>query len=228
MTRPVIGVTTSHRRGWMSWQFQRLAIWRAGGVARRLTAPNVSDFDAVAAGLDGLVVGGGDDISATLYGGAVEPAIRVDPERDDLELSLLHALGRSEKPVLGVCRGSQMLAIWRGGSLIGDIYHHFPGLRRQRTVLPLKSVVLAEDTRLAAIIGRPRLRVNSLHHQAVDDPGDGMRIAARDRRGVTQAIESQGDRFLVGVQWHPEYMPQKRTQRRLYRALVAAAKAPRR
>lgn len=227
MSRPVIGVTTSHRHGWMSWQFQRLSIWRAGGRAVRLTAPRVSDTNAVAETLDGLVIGGGDDISATLYGGAMEPAIRVDPDRDALEMALLKDLAGGEKPVLGVCRGSQMLAIWRGGSLIGDIYRHFPDLPRQRTVLPLKRVALAEDSRLAAILGRARLRVNSLHHQAVDDPGAGMRIAARDRRGVAQAIESQGDRFLVGVQWHPEYMPQKRTQRRLYHALIAAARVHR-
>lgn len=224
MSRPLIGVTTSHLRGWRSWQFQRFAIWRAGGKAQRLTARRVDDVAKAASALDGLVIGGGDDISASLYGGAVQPAIRIDPERDRLEYSLLDALAGCPVPVLGVCRGAQMLALWRGGSLIEDIYTTYPDLPRLRTVLPRKRVDVEPDTRLAAILGRDQVSVNSLHHQAVERPGDGMRLAASDRRGVTQAIEHLGDRFLLGVQWHPEYMPQKAAQQRLYRALVAAAR----
>lgn len=224
MSKPLIGVTTSHMRGWRSWQFQRLAIWRAGGKARRLTASRVDDVQAVADELDGMVIGGGDDISALLYGGAVHPTIRIDPERDRLEYSLLEALAGSPVPVLGVCRGAQMLALWRGGSLIEDIYTHYPDLPKLRTVLPRKRVDVSPDTRLAAILGRTEIWVNSLHHQAVEQPGDGMRLAAADRRGVTQGLEHLGDRFMLGVQWHPEYMPQKAAQQRLYRALVTAAR----
>lgn len=224
MSKPLIGVTTSHMRGWRSWQFQRFAIWRAGGKARRLTASRVDDVKAAAADLDGLVIGGGDDISASLYGGAVHPAIRIDPDRDRLEYALLEALGGSTVPVLGVCRGAQMLALWRGGSLIEDIYARYPDLPKLRTVLPRKRVDVAPDTRLAAILGRTEIWVNSLHHQAVEYPGDGMRLAAADRRGVTQGLEHLGDRFMLGVQWHPEYMPQKSSQQRLYRALVTAAR----
>lgn len=227
MSKPVIGVTTSHMRGWRSWQFQRLAIWRAGGIARRLTASRVKDVDEAAARLDGLVIGGGDDIAASVYGGRIEPSIRIDPDRDRLEMSLLRALAGSPVPILGVCRGAQMLALWRGGSLIQDIYTHFRDLPKIRTVLPRKRVSVGPDTQLAAILGQTRLKVNSLHHQAVDNPGDGMRLTARDVRGVPQAIEHLGDRFLQGVQWHPEYMPQKRVQQRLYRALIAAAKQAR-
>lgn len=225
--RPLIGVSTSHLRGWRSWQFQRLAIWRAGGRATRLTAGRVEDVAGAAACLDGLVIGGGDDISATLYGGKVEPAIRIDPERDRLEMGLLEALAGTPVPIMGVCRGAQMMALWRQGSLIPDIYDHYPDLPRMRTVLPRKHVLLEPDSRLAALMGGTQTRVNSLHHQAVADPGDGFRICARDRRGVCQAIEHLGDRLLFGVQWHPEYLPQKRAHQRLYRALVTAAKAVR-
>jgi putative glutamine amidotransferase len=225
--KPLIGVTSSHLRGWRSWQFQRLAIWRAGGSSVRLTAGYVDDVAAAAARLDGLVIGGGDDISATLYGGKVEPTIRIDPDRDRLEMGLLEALAGSPTPVLGVCRGAQMMALWRHGSLIPDIYDHYPDLPKMRTVLPRKHVLLEPDSRLAALMGGTETRVNSLHHQAVDDPGDGFRVSARDRRGVSQAIEHLGDRFLFGVQWHPEYLPQKRAHQRLYRGLLAAAKGAR-
>ena len=222
MTRPIIGVTTSHLRGWRSWQFQRWAIWRAGGRAKRLTASRVPNPKDCISSLDGLVIGGGDDIDLTLYGGTLDLKIRYDPERDALERALLEAATDQPLPILGVCRGAQMLALWRGGNLIQDIYTHYPDLPRIRTVFPKLSITVQENTKLQSILQRSSLRVNSLHHQSINAPGDGMRIVAQDPRGVTQAIEHTGDRFMVGVQWHPEYMPQKPAQLRLYKALIAA------
>jgi putative glutamine amidotransferase len=224
MTRPIIGVTTSHLRGWRSWQFQRLAIWRAGGKARRLTASRVPEPEKAISGLDGLVIGGGDDIDLTLYGGTLDLKIRYDPERDALERALLNAAADTTLPILGVCRGAQMLALWRKGSLIQDIYTHYPDLPRIRTVFPKLRVEVKSDSRLADIMGRVSIRVNSLHHQSIDNPGQDMRITACDRRGVTQAIEHTGERFMVGVQWHPEYLPQKPAQLRLYKALIASTR----
>ncbi len=227
MTRPVIGVTTSHERGWWAWQFHRFAIWRAGGVAKRLTAERVRNPAQCLAKLDGLIIGGGDDISATLYDGSLDLEIRTDPKRDALEMALLSASEGSDLPVLGVCRGAQMLALWRGGSLIRDIYDHFGGLPRLRTVLPRLRIILAQPSLLSEILNRAQLRVNALHHQSIDHPGTTMRIVARDRYGVTQAIEHTGERFLIGVQWHPEFLPQKQSQQRLFQALIASANANR-
>ncbi|MDF1748860.1 MAG: gamma-glutamyl-gamma-aminobutyrate hydrolase family protein, partial [Alphaproteobacteria bacterium] len=192
MKRPVIGVTTSHLRGWRSWQFQRLAIWRAGGQAKRLTASRVSEPAVSIKGLDGLVIGGGDDIDLTLYGGTLDLKIRYDPERDALERALLQSIADTTLPILGVCRGAQMLALWRNGSLIQDVYAHYPDLPRIRTVFPRLSIEVKPDSRLADILGRVSMRVNSLHHQSIDNPGRDMRIVACDRRGVTQAIEHTG------------------------------------
>lgn len=225
--RPVIGVTTSDLRGWRMWTAQRFAIWRAGGRAVRLMAMHVDDPGAAAKRLDGLVIGGGDDISAHLYGGQLVPDVRIDLDRDALELSLLKALAPTEVPVLGVCRGSQIINTWLGGSLVQDIYEEYEGLPKMRTVLPRKRVRIEPDCRLRAILGRPRLKVNSLHHQAVQELGSGLRAVVHDQYGVIQGIESIGERFLLGVQWHPEFLPQSQPQQRLYRALVAQARPQR-
>lgn len=223
--KPLIGVTGSRRGSWIAWMFHRFAIWRAGGRAVRLTPRRLPTLDGVAAKLDGLIVGGGDDIGPGLYGGMLEPEVRLDPERDELELKLLDLFAPTGRPVLGVCRGAQMINAHLGGTLVADIYAAFDDVPKMRTPLPAKHVTFEPDSRLRAILGREVCKVNSLHHQAVDQMGRGLRVVGRDRWGVVQAIEGIGDRFLIGVQWHPEFLIFTPAQQRLYRSLIAASAA---
>ncbi len=225
MTKPLIGVTGSRRGGRRTWMLHRLAIWRAGGVAVRLTPRRLPALRDIAAKLDGLIVGGGDDIAPTIYGGTLQPGVRLDPERDSLELQLLDLFAPTGRPVLGVCRGAQMINAHLGGTLVHDIYEEYEDVPRLRTPLPAKHVHFAPDSRLRAILGREVCKVNSLHHQAVDAVGGGLKTVGRDRWGVVQAIEGVGDRFLIGVQWHPEFLVFTPAQQRLYRGLVSAAAA---
>jgi len=218
--RPVIGVSTSRGRGRIVWWFLRFATRRAGGAPVRLKPGDAHDFAA----LDGVIVGGGDDIAATIYGGALDPAVRVDPERDRLELALLEHAFAQGLPVLGICRGAQMINVVRGGSLHDDIHTVYAEAPRQRTVLPQKSVRVETESRLGAILGGPAWRVNALHHQSVDRLGDGLRVVARDDHGMVQAIEDADARFVIGVQWHPEFLIFDRGQRRLFERLVEAAR----
>lgn len=222
--KPVIGVTLSARGSWRIWPFHWLAIFRAGGKAVRITAEKPVDFNR----LDGLVVGGGDDISADLYGGTIEPAVRIDRERDELEKELLAEAYRKYLPVLGICRGSQMINVTRGGSLHNDIYTAYRHARRVRTVLPRKTITIADDSRLGSIMGCNPCRVNALHHQSVDRMGEGLKVVARDEYDIVQGLEFAGDIFLVGVQWHPELLPFSRSNQRLFRAFVDACSARRR
>jgi putative glutamine amidotransferase len=218
--RPLVGVTTSRRGGWRAYPFHRLAIWRAGGRAVRLVAGR-----PVPDGLDGLVIGGGDDIGAELYGGQVLPDVRLDPERDRLEIDLFHAAARRRLPVLGICRGAQMINIARGGTLVTDIHAVYVAAPRMRTVLPKKTVRIAPGSRLSAILACDPTHVNALHHQSVDRVGAGLAVVARDEAGIVQAIEGTGETFLVGVQWHPELLVAQAPHQRLFEALVAAAAA---
>jgi putative glutamine amidotransferase len=220
--RPVIGVTTSRHKSLLAWFCDWLAVTRAGGTAVRIM-PGGPVPDA--ADLDGLVVGGGDDIGADLYKGELTLDVRTDPARDRLERDLLDAVLPRAIPILGICRGAQMINVHLGGSLHRDIYEVYSAKRRLRTVLPRMDVHIEPGTRLNAILDKDRYRVNSLHHQAVDRLGDGLRVAARDDHGVVQAVESPGAPFLFGVQWHPEFLIFWRSQQSLFRALVRAVQS---
>ncbi|MEW5421555.1 gamma-glutamyl-gamma-aminobutyrate hydrolase family protein [Amorphus sp. 3PC139-8] len=191
--------------------------------ARSIRIVPGDDVAALAGRLDGLIVGGGDDISAQLYGGEILPDVRLDPDRDALETALLKSVLQGAIPVLGICRGAQMLNVASGGTLISDIYSLDPPPPRLRTVLPRKTVTIEPGSRLARVVKLGWFRVNALHHQAIDRLGDGLKVVARDRAGIVQAIEATDGPLRIGVQWHPELLIFKRSQRRLFRALVKAA-----
>ncbi|MAY70463.1 MAG: gamma-glutamyl-gamma-aminobutyrate hydrolase [Halomonas sp.] len=219
--RPVIGISTSDHKSLLAWCFDWFAVWRHGGKPLRLS-PSRPRPDR----LDGLIVGGGDDIQAHLYGGEMQLDVRVDPERDELELELLAREIPRNTPVLGICRGSQLINVHLGGTLDSDIYTTHEGLKRRRTVLPRKTVDIVEGSRLHQLLRVSWCRINSLHHQAVEHTGRGVDIVARDRDGLVQGIESREHDFLLGVQWHPEFLIFNRPQQRLIRALVDAARKP--
>ncbi len=222
MSRPLIGITTSDYKSQLAWCFDWFAVWRHGGKPLRL-----SPSRPLPEHLDGLIIGGGDDIQAQLYGGEVQLDVRLDPARDELELSLLNRFIPQNTPVLGICRGAQLINVHLGGTLDPDIYTTHEGLKRRRTVLPRKTVDIVGGSQLYQLLGVTWCRVNSLHHQAVNQAGKGIKIVARDRDGLVQGIESEAHDFLIGVQWHPEWLIFNRPQQRLIRALVKAAKAPR-
>ncbi len=221
MTRPAIGVTTSTRSGWRIFPLMALNIRMAGGRAVRWDTSREADVDAV----DGIVIGGGDDISPDLYGGKLVTSARLDPERDDLERDLVCTAFAQNKPILGICRGSQMMNVALGGTLDQDAYGTYTASRRYWTILPKKTVKLCQGTRLAELAGLAPMKVNALHSQAVAELGDGLRVAARDTGGMTQAIERVRDPFALGVQWHPEHLFYARRQRAIFAALVEAAAA---
>lgn len=220
MTRPRIAVTTSHRSGWRIFPLVAANIRLAGGTALRWGTGRPSDLDFV----DAVIIGGGDDISPDLYGGLTTTA-RLDPVRDRLERRLVEGAMARNMPVLGICRGSQMINVALGGTLDQDAYATFTRSDRLYTVLPRKRVTICEDTRLMIIAGRAPMSVNALHSQAVETLGEGLRVAARDGGGMIQAIERVRDPFALGVQWHPEHLWYARRQRAIFRALVAAARA---
>jgi putative glutamine amidotransferase len=217
--RPVIGVTCSNRGSWFSWTFNRLAVWRAGGRPVRIQPRKPVGAEV----LDGLIIGGGDDIGADLYGGELALTVRPDARRDALERELLAAAVSRGLPVLGICRGAQMINVVFGGTLIQDISAVFERAPRGRILLPKRRVRMDADSRISRIFRGESIRVNSLHRQAVGTLGSGLCAAAHDRNGMVMAVEHTGEPFLLGVQWHPEFLPWSRRQMRLFRHLCRAA-----
>lgn len=221
--RPIIAVTTSRRSGWRIFPLVALNVWLAGGRAVRFGSGRDNDLGAV----DGLIVGGGDDISPDLFDGEIIASARLDPERDALEKRLILKAFADHMPVLGICRGAQMINVALGGTLDQDAYGTYVASQKVWTILPRKTVVVEPETQLARIAGTDEMTVNALHSQAVDALGDGLRVCARDPAGMVQAIERTRDPFALGVQWHPEHLFYARRQRAIFRAITTAARARR-
>ena len=174
--------------------------------------------------LVGLVVGGGNDIDPAVYGGDVSFSPKTDPARDAYELRALELAEERNLPVLGICRGAQLMNVHRGGTLIADLSRHRVLTSNRGTLLARKVVDITAGSELASWLGKARTKVNSLHHQAVERTGAGLRVTAKDRDDIVQGIESTSGPPWVGVQWHPEYLPHRKDQCRLFGEFVSACR----
>ncbi|MEP6696826.1 MAG: gamma-glutamyl-gamma-aminobutyrate hydrolase family protein [Pseudonocardiales bacterium] len=226
---PLIGITSYVEEAhWGVWTApanllpQRYvdAVRAAGGRAV-VIPPAPEAADVVVAALDGLILAGGSDIDPSLYGAARHPATEAArPLRDAGEQALLQAAIAADLPVLGICRGMQMMAVTCGGTLIQDLPGAV-GSQRHRAApgqYAEHGVHTVDKTRLAALLGSTTA-VPSYHHQGVADAGWLTVAAYADDDGTIEGVEIPDARFAVGVLWHPEVG----TDPRLFRAIVAAA-----
>jgi putative glutamine amidotransferase len=148
-----------------------------------------------------------------------------DPARDQLEQRLLVEADRRGLPVLGICRGAQLMSVLNGGQLVRDVNTLYEERPRLYTVLPRRQVQLEAGTLMRRVLGRDHALVNSLHHHAVQSVGRGFSVAAREAEGVVQAVERVRPVLWWGVQWHPEYLPQSALQLELVRFWVGVCRA---
>ncbi|MBC7287527.1 MAG: gamma-glutamyl-gamma-aminobutyrate hydrolase family protein [Armatimonadetes bacterium] len=208
------------------------AIWENGGLP--VPVPCLGDPDALVPLLescDGLLMTGGADVDPAEYGAEPSPHLgKVDPFRDAADrIATQYALREQSVPVLGICRGIQAFNVFCGGTLIQDIPTEVGGAiehkQRVSASQPSHPVEVDPDSRLAEIWGAGTVMVNSFHHQAVQQPGEGLRIVARAPDGVVEAVEGEGDAWRVLVQCHPEHMFRDHDyMRRLFQAFIEAAK----
>lgn len=217
--RPRIGVTGNARRWAPAWWCTRLALALVGARAVRISVRH----QPAETGFAGLVIGGGNDISPEHYGGDVQAPVRADSARDALEMRWIRHAVAAGIPLLGICRGAQLINVVLGGNLHQDVRPLRRRTRNRPGLLPTKTVHLVPGSTLAAICGAERLRVNSLHHQAIDRCGNGLRVSGRDLDELVQGVESAVGQPVLGVQWHPEYLWYLPRQRRLFRWLSARA-----
>lgn len=195
-------------------------IVRAGGVP--LLLPPVGDgYAELVSAVDGLVLTGGADVEPVRYGQEAHETTYVRPARDTFEFSLLDAALGSGLPVLGVCRGIQVLNVGFGGTLTQHLPEAIGSVEHQPApaTFGTTTVRFAEDSRTAGILG-PEIKCHCYHHQAIDELGRGLRAVGWSSDGMIEAIEVPGEAFVLGVQWHPE---QDIDDQRLFAALVAAA-----
>lgn len=218
-TRPIIGVVGA--------LFERRNASTISGIARSYLAAveagggipllvhlteDQEVLDAHYQRCDGLLFCGGGDIAPVHYGQTPHPLLgAVEDLRDRIELRLARRAVADRKPVLGICRGIQLLNVALGGTLYQDINAELPGtlnhressLRNDRAYLA-HLLILDRDSWLARRLGVTEIAVNTLHHQAVRDVAPGLRVVGRAPDGVIEAVESADDAFIVGVQCHPE------------------------
>ncbi len=217
-TGPVVAVTASIRE---KEQPRRVrlnaayltAVENAGLVP--LLVPPLADphaADRILAGVDGLVLTGGEDVAPEHFAEERHPRIgTVNQVRDATEIALISAARRLRMPVLAICRGIQVLNVECGGSLIQDIRAQRPdalehdGQTGGRDAA-VHTVEIEKDSILALATGATQLDVNSLHHQAIDRLGDGLRVTASAPDGIIEGVESTDDWWVLAVQWHPEEM----------------------
>ncbi len=229
MEAPRIGITTYGRNEQGRFCLPAAyvdAVRQAGGVPL-LLPPGEERPERVLEVVDGLILAGGGDIDPAYYGGQNHPTLYlVDPERDRFELHLARAVVDGNVPVLGICRGSQVLNVAWGGDLVphlpededAPVRHRLPP--RVPTDHPVR---VDPGSRLAGILGEREVSVRSWHHQAVRRVAPGWRAVAWAPDGTVEAVECQRESWAVGVQWHPELSLDSPVHRRLFEALVQAA-----
>lgn len=199
--------------------------------ARREEIVEIRPGDAPQGTFDGLLLAGGSDVAPERYGKKRLPNadLELDEERDGTEFPLLENALRDGAPVLGICRGLQVVNVGLGGTLIQDLPSQRPSAvphddfgddRTNR----IHSVKVSRDTRLGRIAGAGEIEVNSRHHQAIEHPADGLVVSATAPDGVIEAVESGDGRWLVAVQWHPENLRDDALSLRLFREFVEAVR----
>lgn len=178
--------------------------------------------DLSAVEYDAIVVTGGHDIDPVLYAAEPEVHPKYDQQRDKFEAQLIDDAIARDLPLLSICRGAQLLNVRCGGNLFQDLSPQRKRTSKRRSVLPLKNLYNEQNSLVAQVMGCTHCKINSLHNQAVDQLGEGLRVVGRDQDDIVQAIEAPAARFRIGVQWHPEFLIFMRRHRALFKALLRA------
>jgi putative glutamine amidotransferase len=238
MGAPLIGITTSvtvdktPERAYVNGAYIR-AVQAAGGIPVLLTPHFTPEVQAALwRRLDGLLLTGGGDIEPARFGEAGHPSVAdVSPARDDLEFGLTRRAVTEDLPLFAICRGIQVLNVALGGTLVQDIPSEWPNALTHSQTAPRHEAthavkIMGEGTLLGRVLGALEVEVNSMHHQAIKQLGDGLREVAWAPDGIVEGVEMPGDeRFVLGVQGHPEELvPHDPAARNLFEALVAAAR----
>jgi putative glutamine amidotransferase len=240
MTTPLIGITTSTQKNKEGLPYSFVldayvqSVKNAGGLP--VLIPNWLErrqIEALRSRLDGILLSGGGDIDPQRFGGKAHARVYgIEPERDSLEAQLVEIAVRTDWPILGICRGIQVMNVTLGGTLYTHIqdqlagaqkHDYFPDYPRSLLSHPVR---VEASSRLAELLGETQVAVNSLHHQGIEHLAPVLRpLAWSTPDELVEAAELPDHPFGLGVQWHPEWLQEHEPMRRLFQAFVTAASA---
>ena len=233
MRKPLIGigtdilVTPGERDRAFVYTTYTESLRRAGAIPV-LIPPQPENAADLVNELDGVILAGGFDCHPAIYGDDAHPTTEpMDERRQENDLALARIAREHNIPTLGICLGVQVMNVAAGGTLVQDIssqleteiVHESDPSQRVR-----HDVTIEPGTRLAGIVAARQLNVNSSHHQAIRDVGDGLRVTAQAPDGIIEGVEDPRHPFYVGVQWHPEDMAGEHAASAIFRAFVEAAR----
>lgn len=236
MKKPIIIITPTVNSGYsqlnMSMAYNN-AIAENGGIPLMVGfKTEEQDAEQLVKICDGVLFSGGDDLHPETYGELTHANCGViTPERDELELNLFKYCVKYNKPMLGICRGIQLINVAAGGTCIQDIPSEFkpengcPALQHRQTTAAnhgTQEIVVEKNSKLAEITGKETLMVNSFHHQACKDVADGWVVTGRARDGMIECIENPSLKFALATQWHPEHLVRFEDQRNIFKAFIKA------
>ena len=233
MNKPIIGigadihVTPGQRDRAFAYVTYAEAVRRAGAIPV-IVAPQPENADELMAALDGVLLAGGFDCDPALYGEERHETVEtMDERRQPNDMALAEAARRHGVPTLGICLGLQMMNVAAGGSLIQDIDSQHD-TEIQHASIPedraRHDVIIEQGTQLAGVLPAGEYNVNSSHHQAIRNVGEGLRVTAHAPDGIVEGLEDPRHPFYLGVQWHPEDMTGETSATTLFAAFIDAAK----
>ncbi len=223
--KPKIVITKPLKGGNLFYLLSSFAIRLSGATPIKLdSSDNYKNKD-----FDGLIISGGSDINPSLYNSKIKMQRVYDTARDDMEQYLIKKSLAENKPILGICRGAQIINVTMGGDLHADLKlvndQASSNSSLWEKIFDRRKVNIFANSKLWKIYESRKARVNSIHNQTISNLGDGLKISAIEQNGIIQAVESiLESNFILGVQWHPELMIYNKENRKIFKTLVKNCK----